>query len=44
MRLLPEGNARSTSARVLMMTSAFALMAASAAITAPAQADEAAAK
>ena len=44
MRHLPEAKARSTRARVLMMTSAFALMAASAAITAPAQADEAAAK
>src|SRR3569833_247709 len=42
MRHLPER--RSSVTRALMMTSAFALMAASAAVTAPAQADEAAAK
>src|SRR3954466_5290806 len=42
MRHLPER--RSSTTRALMMTSAFALIAASAAVTAPAQADEAAAK
>src|SRR3569833_2297088 len=42
MRHLPER--RSSTTRALMMTSAFALMAASAAVSAPAQADEAAAK
>ena len=44
MRYLPEGKSPLPRARVFMMTSALALMAASSAITAPAYADEAAAK